>query len=148
MVATGQAMRAVPACVAEEHVQEAWLRTWKRGGDIGRPGGYARQVRRNLAVDWVRRQRAVPFEEGRQAAPRWREDTLDRRRMRWLLRQAPPTYREVLQRLYLDEEPVAQLVAEVAGGVRAEVGERAWGRARDVVYKRRRRGLKWMREQM
>jgi len=142
-------IQALPRCIAEEHAQEAWLRTWRRGG-VRQPGGYEHTVRRHLAIDWLRRQRTEPYEDGApgRACSRWREESLDALRLRQLLAQAPTAYRDVLVRLYLVEASVSDVVADLAGGPRQVVGEAAWSRARDLVYKRRRRGLAWLRERM
>ena len=138
--------RAVPVCVRQELEQEARLRTLSAEG-VDCPTAYARRVARNLAIDYLRRRRTVPFEEGQLACPSsWREEALDLRRLAVLLPLAPASHREVLTRLFLREESVSAMVAEVAGGPRKAVDEATWSRARDAVYKRRRRALTWLRE--
>jgi DNA-directed RNA polymerase specialized sigma24 family protein len=138
---------SVPACVRQELEQEARLRTLAATG-IERPEAFARRVARNLAIDWLRRRRTVPLEEERMEGARCVEERLDVLRLRAVLRSAPEGHRQVLVRLYLQEEAIEVLVAELAGGSREAVGERAWAKARDAVYKRRLRALGWVRERM
>lgn len=133
----------LPACVVEELEQEAWLRTWQAEG-VTRPQAFGRRVFRNLAVDYLRRDRTRPLSV-EPAAPPPTADPVDVQRVRVWLQSLGPTQRALLERLFLHEEPVESVVAEVAGGVRDAVGEAAWGRARDLVYKRRRRGLAALR---
>lgn len=144
--------RSVPVCVRQELEQEARLRTLCAQG-VECPEAFARRVARNLAIDWLRRSRMVGLDDALQAthpalraAPR--EHGFDLERLREVLRKAPQRHREVLARLYLQEDPVDALVAESLGASRDDVGEAAWGRARDAVYKRRTRALRWVRDRM
>jgi len=130
----------IPWCVLEELAQEANLRTLTRGAD--NPRAFARRTAHNLAIDWIRHQREEPLTEHQKARDPWpsRNARLD---VETLLEAAPPRHRALLTRLFLYEEPLEHLIAEEVGGSRMQVPEGEWKRARDLLYKRRRRCLAW-----
>jgi DNA-directed RNA polymerase specialized sigma24 family protein len=134
----------IPVEVREELAMEAVTRTLE-ARQMRSPPGFARRVARNLAIDWLRARREVLVER-ELADPREPSviAQLDAERAVSLLARAPRSYRTTLQALFLAEIEVDDLVASECGE-REELTEAAWGQARDRVYKRRARGLRWLR---
>jgi DNA-directed RNA polymerase specialized sigma24 family protein len=137
--------RRIPWCVLEELAQEATLRTLQVPAD--NPAAFARRTARNLAIDWLRRQREEALDEQHAGGDPWQvsDARLD---VEAALSRAPARHRTLLARLYLREESLADLVAEEVGGSREQVGEDVWGRGRDALYKRRRRSLDFFAERL
>jgi len=135
----------IPWCVLEELAQEATLRTLHRGAD--NPRAFARRTAHNLAIDWIRRHREEPLEEHHRAPDPWasRNARLD---VRSILADAPARHRILLTRLFLHEEPLEDLIEEEVGGCREQVPAAEWNRARDLLYKRRRRSLAWFAQKL
>jgi hypothetical protein len=136
--------RQIPRCVREDLAQEAVVRTWAHP-DVRCPSSFSRRVARNLAFDWLRQaQHDELREDCTQVSPV--EPRHDALRLARCLGRAPARVRELVRRHYLDDEPWERLIDDEAGGPRDRVGERRWGQARDALYKRRRRGLSWLRQ--
>lgn len=137
---------AIPPPIRDELAQEAALRTWQCAG-VTDPAALASRIARNLAVDWLRRQRfVVPLEHDVAGRDPWaRADArLDVARALEALDRAPPTYRHVVSALYVEDRDVGELVDEETSADTLT----ARHRARDRIYKRRRRGLAWLRERL
>ncbi|MBX2797687.1 MAG: hypothetical protein KTR31_08470 [Myxococcales bacterium] len=141
---------SIPVPVREELAQEAAFRTWCRRG-VAHERAYVRRTARNLAVDWLRHLDTVRAHQRCRPPlpPDWSlDDQLDvRRAIAMLEAEAPAEYRVVL-RLYLEGAPTDELVEEVLGAPRRQVEPAAWSRARDLLYKRRARSLRWLRARL
>jgi DNA-directed RNA polymerase specialized sigma24 family protein len=136
----------IPATVREELAMEAVARTLE-AVEARKPVSFACRVARNLAVDWLRRRREVSLEVEVAGPPPSTLRRLDAERAVQLLERAPEAYQRTLAHLYLWEGEVDELIrCEV--GEREEIGDTRWRRARDLVYKRRARGLRWLRARL
>jgi DNA-directed RNA polymerase specialized sigma24 family protein len=135
----------IPWCVLEELAQEATLRTLTRAAD--NPRAFARRTAHNLAIDWLRRHRDEPLDDDQGAPDPWKASDA-RLDVETLLAAAPARHRTLVARLYLHGEALEDLIEEEVGGSREDVAEAEWARARDVLYKRRRRSLAWLAKQM
>ena len=139
----------LPRCILQEVAQEAIARTITRP-DVRSPLSYARRTAVNLAIDCLRKQRLTRPLAHHEDMPDPFTDAWsgDRRRVGAVIARAPASYGRLLQRHYLEDEPLEAIIAEEVGGTREEVGERRWGLARDAVYKRRMRALCYCRGQL
>ena len=140
----------MPWQVREELVQEATLRTLA-ARDVRDADRFARGVGRRLGIDWLRRsgrERCVDeLEEAPERSP-WEDrvqSDLDYHRARVALEGAPPSYRRTLVALYVEERTVEEVVTELAGAAGSAEARR---RARDLVYQRRIRALRWLRSRL
>jgi len=134
--------RQIPPSVRDELAQEALTRVWCMEAEVQAPMALLRRVAHNLAIDWLRRRREEALPERERGSGRWLRQTharLDVQRVARLMEQAPVAYRDIVQRCFLDEEDVASLIAE-----EQRPGE-ARHRVQDRIYKRRARGLAWVR---
>lgn len=138
----------IPSQVLEELAQEALLRTLDAPG-VNDTRAFARRTGRHLAIDWLRKRREIGLPELPDPADRSWADRIDARidteRALALLALAPRSYRTTVERLYVAGEEVDDLVRAEPG---ATDGPEAWNRLRDVVYKRRQRGLGWVRRRL
>jgi DNA-directed RNA polymerase specialized sigma24 family protein len=136
--------RSVPAVVQEELAQEAVLRTLI-GPAVRHPAAFAGQVARRLAIDWLRRPREVELGLTEHPDPGSLERELEARSVVSLLarelRSAPARHREVIRAVASEVTVDEQLAHHRVRG--SELG-----RARDVLYKRRRRALGWLRARL
>ena len=124
--------------VREEIVQESILRFLDQP-DVRTPHAWMICVARHLALDGLRRQREVPLLDHDGGCSTWErrvDARLDAARVIQTMNRAPSAYRELIQRHYLQDISVDELVADEPGDV---------AHARDRVYKRRARGLAWAR---
>jgi len=142
--ATLAGFHQIPHAVRDELAQEAITRAF--GVErIDAPAALTRRIARNLAVDWLRRRREEGLPDEEMGCSRWSaqlEARLDAARVLRLLDAAPPSYRSVVRRTFLEEEDVDALIDE-----EIRPGE-ARHRVQDRIYKRRRRGLAWARERL
>ncbi len=150
LLAHGAATRAVarfarvPRVVREELAQEATLRTLA-ARDVREPGPFAGRVASRLAIDWLRRSLEVPLGDdpvdarGEEA----RTDVLlDLSRVAAVVARAPRRHRETLQLLFLEDLTIDELLA------RRPLPPADRARERDRLYKRRRRALAWIRDEV
>ena len=133
--------RTVPREVREDLAQEAALRTWQTPA-VRHPERFATLVARRLAIDWLRRRLDVPtgyVADVPEVAP-WQcqiEARLVLRVVGAAIARAPRLHRETLLLLYVEEQAIEDVVAGEEGV--------AWARQRDLMYKRRRRAVSWLR---
>ncbi len=133
--------RQIPIPVREELAQEAIARALGVA-DVEAPLALTRRIARNLAVDWLRRRREEHLHEQEAGSDGWQAQMharLDAQRAVAVLERAPPSYREVVHRCFLEDVDVDTLIDE-----ECRPGE-ARGRVQDRIYKRRTRGLAWTR---
>ena len=139
----------MPWQVREELVQEATLRTLA-ARDVRDADRFVRGVGRRLGIDWMRqsvRERCVEVEEAPERSP-WEDrvqSDLDYHRARVALEGAPPSYRRTLVALYVEERTVEEVVTELAGAAGSTEDRR---RAKNLVYQRRIRALRWLRTRL
>lgn len=136
--ALARTFSGVPEPVREELVQDAWVALLAQRRALENPGAWLVRVASRRAIDWWRRQgrpgrAGAPLDDGLHDSLPDLLERLDGERLIQLLDRAPPSFRLVLERLYLDELALGELAAEL--GVSA-----------DSVYKRRDRALAWLRE--
>ncbi|WP_438023572.1 sigma-70 family RNA polymerase sigma factor [Sorangium sp. So ce233] len=145
----------VPARNAEDLAQEALIRGWEARERIepgGDPAPYSVTIALNLARrhlrDASRRGEVLtPFDEhdfrGDQPSP---EALLRRQQreaiMRYLIEQVDPKYRDLLVRHELEEQPLAEIAAEL--GLKLETVKTQHRRAREHLEAAKRR---WMAQQ-
>jgi DNA-directed RNA polymerase specialized sigma24 family protein len=138
--------RGIPWPVRQELAQEAALRTWLSAG-VRNPATFAGCVATRLAIDWLRR-RARAREVGAGELPvlpesvSWSgrvEAALDLERVYARIADAPGVHRETLV-AYVEGLTIEEMLATRPAGAR--------GLARDVLYKRRRRALEWIRDEV
>jgi DNA-directed RNA polymerase specialized sigma24 family protein len=138
--------RSVPHAVREELAQEAALRTWSTPG-VRDVRGFAAQVARRLAVDWIRRAGArgaawTDLSPVPELSP-WQqriEARMDLDRVWALLARAPGLHRDTLLRFAVEGSTVDELLAAEPGATAPRE------QRRDLLYKRRRRAVAWIRE--
>lgn len=138
----------IPESVREDLVQDALIRALE-ADEIAHPRAYLCRIVTNLAVDWLRRRREIPRPHPYSTTPchAWQaevEERLVRHSILRLLLEAPPSYRSFLEQALRGEE----LEAMVARGCGDEADDKARARARDALYKRRRRALAWLRDRI
>lgn len=142
--------RQIPRSVRDELCQEATLRAWGTREVRDRPA-FAHRVAQRLAIDWMRRDRTTVLagEPLDSADPSWaRADTrVDASSVLQLLSAAPPNYRALVEGHFVQDLDLEDL-ARAELRARGEAGEGAFGRARDALYKRRRRVLAWLRQRL
>ncbi len=148
--ALGRFRRQIPGAVLDELCQDAALRVFT-ARSVRCPTAFAHRVAVRLAIDWLRAaKRAAAWSErvddGEDGWSR-AEVSLDTSRVLGALREAPPGYRELILRHFVDDLDLGDLArAELAR--RGESGDAAFARARDSLYKRRNRVLAWLRERL
>lgn len=135
----------VPAAVREEYAQEATLRTLV-AQNVAEPPRYAARVATRLAIDWLRRRGERGQAEVRdvQEASPWQdrvEARLELERVGRVLANAPATHRETLVLLCVEGTTMGEAVERrIAANPGADPAHE-----RDLLYKRRRRALSWIR---
>jgi len=135
----------IPEPVRDELAQEAVARAL--GVDeVAAPLAFTRRIARNLAISWLRKGREELWTEPPDpGSSRWERRTdarLDARRALQVLESAPPAYRDIVRRCFLEDDDVDALVDE-----ERQPGE-ARHRVQDRIYKRRTRGLAWTRRHL
>jgi RNA polymerase sigma factor (sigma-70 family) len=113
--------------VALDVLQITFMRTWEyldRGHDIGHVRGFLFRVARNAIIDWSRKPNSVSldvlhetgaFQPEDERALEKLETSLEQEHVQAVVSQLPNRkHREILQRRFLDQQPVDQIAKELS----------------------------------